>query len=204
MPHSFDSGCNKADVCGHTGGKLGTCLCHLASLVQVAGHRFSLFLGFIVFLQHPSTNEKFSQMCCSCSWFSCLTLCHCRTQKRAWAFTPLLFFVFSLLSSPASVPLLPSLYHNPVMFSHAWLKVTSPLEAFMAKDVVSHLLRARWLSMGVGSSAAGLSPCRAVGVWRSGSAGVLMWQKRSMVTMKCLLKRQILGGKPGAGSSRLS
>lgn len=152
-------------------------------------------LGFIIFLQQPSTNEKFSQMPCSCAWFSYLALCRCRTGKRAWAFHPR-FVVFSLLSLPASAPLPPPLYHSPVTFSHAWLKVTSPLEAFMAEDMLSHVLRACRLSLGVGSSAAGLSPCRAVGVWRSGSAGALMWRKHSMVTVKCLLKRQILGEIP--------
>lgn len=47
VPDAFDSGRDKTDVCGSTGGELGTCLCHLASLEQVAGHRFSF--GFHYF-----------------------------------------------------------------------------------------------------------------------------------------------------------
>lgn len=60
----------------------------------------------------------------------CLDLCHCRTCKGVWVFAPLSYFV--LPASLCPLPLPP--YHNPVMFSHAWLKVTSPPEAFMAKD----------------------------------------------------------------------
>lgn len=47
MPDAFDSGRDKTDVCGSAGGALGTCLCHLASLEQVAGHGFSF--GFHYF-----------------------------------------------------------------------------------------------------------------------------------------------------------
>lgn len=45
---TFDTGSNKTDVCGCTGGEWGKmCVCHLALLELVAGHRFSVAFNYV-------------------------------------------------------------------------------------------------------------------------------------------------------------
>lgn len=74
------------------------------------------------------------------------------------------------------------------MFGHAWLKVTSPPEAFEAEDAASQVLGTRRLSVGAESPATASRP---MGQWVCGGVGVQAWRKHSMVTVKRLLKRQI-------------
>lgn len=142
----------------------------------------------------------------------CLTLCHCRACGGDGASTLLVYFVFFLMSLPASSPLPPPPQHSPVMFGRAWLKMTSPPEVFMAEDIARHVSRTCQLPLGaeccvsdvpsgglvsVGTlrSPLGLrvSLGGPVGTWGRKSTGTVAWVKRSVVTVKRLLKRQILG-----------
>lgn len=157
----------------------------MASLEQAEGHSFHLDFTVVGTPVH-------------------LALCHYRACGKVQAFTLLVYFVPFLLFPEASSLLPPPPQHSLVIFGCAWLKMTSPPEMFVAEEIVHHVLRTCCLptgaeccvsdvpSHGPASAGALLSPL-GLGVNLGGWQGTVAWVKHSMVTMKSLLKMQILG-----------
>lgn len=141
-----------------------------------------------------------------------LTLCHCRACGGDGAFTLLVYFVSFLLSLPASSPLPPSPQHSPVMFGHAWLKMTGPPEVFMAEDVARHVSRTCQLPVGAErcvSDVPSHGPASAGALWSPLGLGVSLggpaatWGRKSAGTVAWVKNcgyRETLAEKADVGS----